>query len=132
MKRQRRIIQTIYSLLACAAASAGITAVSSTQGDEPTVTITRIDPLVRLFPDLPAPASFNETAHVPRGGSAPSAFAVTVSRDVDVSLSISRLERDDGASLRTRPRVYNLVPVHVEGNTQGSMCSEPGGPLPEG
>jgi glycosyl hydrolase family 123 len=132
MKRQRRIIQTTYSLLACVAASAGIAAVSSTQGDEPTVTITRIDPLVRLFPDLPAPASFSKTAHVPRGGSAPSAFAVTVSRDVEVTLSVTRIKRDDGVGLRTRPRVYNLVPVHVEGNTQGSMCSEPSGPLPEG
>ena len=65
MKRQRRIIQTIYSLLTCVVAAAGITVVSPTQGDEPTVTITRIDPLVRLFPDLPAPASFSANGPCP-------------------------------------------------------------------
>ena len=40
--------------------------------------------------------------------------------------------RADGTPFRGEVNVYELMPVHVEGNSQGSLCSKPGGPVPEG
>ncbi|HJN16037.1 MAG TPA: DUF4091 domain-containing protein [Armatimonadota bacterium] len=96
------------------------------------MSITRVDPLIRLFPDRPSPAAFSEAAHAPRGGSAPVAFTVIVSRDVEAALSVTEITGEDGVTLEAQPTIYSLVPVHVEGNTQGSMCSKPGGALPDG
>lgn len=98
----------------------------------PSINVTRCDPLLRLFPDLPSPPVYTGAAHVPRGGPAPMLFAVSSSHDRTCRVTVTDAQRADGTPLRGQALVYGLLPVHVEGNTQGSMCSKPGGAVPEG
>ncbi len=42
------------------------------------------------------------------------------------------IRREDGLPLSGRVTTYRLLPVHVEGNTQGSLRNRPGGEVPEG
>jgi hypothetical protein len=107
-------------------------AVETGEKTMPSVRVTRCDPLLRLFPDRPPPPAYDRPAHVPRSGSAPILFAVTAAQDGARRLTIKHIRRDDGTALKGQARIYELLPVQVEGNTQGSMCSKPGGALPEG
>ena len=91
------------------------------------------DSLLRIYPDLPPPALTNEgVIHTARGGTAPLLFAATSPKDRTCRIGASIPCRGDGTPLRGQVQVYKLLPVHVEGNVQGSKCSKPGGPVPEG
>lgn len=103
------------------------------EGDDGQVKVVRVDVCDRLYPDR-EPPNFVEIGpiSVPRGGSAAFQFAVTGQKDVSCKMNLAAVTRDDGRVLDGRVRGYQLLPVHVEGNTQGSMKNRPGGEVPQG
>ena len=114
----------------------GIAAVCfAAAGQESTaqVTLVRVDVLDRVYPDRPPP-DFTDVGpvSVARGGSAPIQLVATSRGNVSFRMAVGPLRRDDGVPLAGRVGVYRLLPVHVEGNTQGSLKNRPGGEVPEG
>ncbi len=97
------------------------------------VSLVRVDALDRVYPDRAAVASAETMpVSVPRGGSVAFQFAARSERGVSCKMSIVEVKRDDGHVLAGSVRAYHLLPVHVEGNTQGSMKNRPGGKVPLG
>ena len=68
----------------------------------------------------------------PRGGTATFQFAVVSDTQVTARIAVSPVRQTGGAELAGHVRLHRLLPVHVEGNTQGSLKNRPGGEVPEG
>ncbi len=116
-------------VLCVAAASAA----APESGTGSAVTVVRVDGLDRVYPDRIPPAPADEAPiSIARGGSVAVQFAVTSRRDVSCNMGVAAVRRNDNLLLDARVRIYRLVPVHVEGNTQGSMKNRPGGQVPDG
>ena len=97
------------------------------------VSLVRVDVLDRVYPDRAAVAAVDAgPVGVPRGGSIAFQFAVNGERGVRCKMKVAPVKRDDGRVLDGRVRAHHLLPVHVEGNTQGSMVNRPGGKVPDG
>lgn len=95
--------------------------------------LVRVDSLDRVYPDRPAPAADDDRpVSVPRGAGADFQFAATADRNLSCRIAISPILRRDGEPLAGRIRTYRLLPVHIEGNTQGSLKNRPGGEVPDG
>lgn len=97
------------------------------RGESVMLTVTRVDVLERVFPDRPpesmAPA---ELRHVPRGGSVPFQFAVSAeTKDTCVMSVVSVKRKDDDVPLACRTTWYEVLPVHVEANSQGCSSTSP-------
>ena len=96
-------------------------------------TLVRVDSLERVYPDRPASAIDEDTpVSTPRGAAVAFQFAATSSRDVLCRTSLGPIQRQDGTPLAAKTTTYRLLPVHVEGNTQGSKKNYPGGKVPDG
>ncbi|HUT91621.1 MAG TPA: DUF4091 domain-containing protein [Thermoguttaceae bacterium] len=97
------------------------------------VTLARVDALDRVYPDR-APPDFTDIGpvSVAREGSIAFQFAAVSQQDVSCRMNVGVIARDDGVPLAGRVATYRLLPVHVEGNTQGSLKNRPGGEVPEG
>jgi hypothetical protein len=97
------------------------------------VTLSRVAVLDRVYPDRPPPRVVDDVpVSVPRGGSVAIQFAATSLNNRLCRMAVGPVQRDDGELLDGRVVVYRLLPVHVEGNTQGSLKNRPGGDVPEG
>jgi hypothetical protein len=97
------------------------------------VTLARVDVLDRVYPDRPPPDFPDDRpVSVPRGGSAAIQFAATSPVNMSCGMAVGPLQREDGLPLAGRVATYRLLPVHVEGNTQGSLRNRPGGQVPDG
>ncbi len=95
--------------------------------------LVRVDALDRVYPDRPALAATDATPiSVTRGAGAAFQFAATSTHDLSCHIAPGPIQRDDGTPLACRPRTYELLPVHVEGNTQGNKKNRPGGAVPDG
>lgn len=97
------------------------------------LSLVRVDVLDRVYPDREvAPSVEAGPISVPRRGSLAFQFALSGPRNVSCKMNLAAVKRDDGQVLSGRVRGYQLLPVHVEGNTQGSMKNRPGGEVPKG
>lgn len=97
------------------------------------VTLTRVDSLERVYPDRPSPVAADDVPiSIARGGSTAFQFAATSPHDVSSRMVVGAIQRDDGLPLAGQVTTYRLLPVHVEGNTQGSLRNRPGGDVPKG
>ena len=93
--------------------------------------VVRVDLLERVFPDRwPAAAAQDEAISVPRVGTVAFQFAVRGPGAGRCTLSVGRIARSDGAAYQGKATLYELLPVHVEANTQGSMRTRVGGRPP--
>ena len=87
----------------------------------------------RLFPDRPPSPAASTRISVPRGAPAVFQFALTSDKAGAATVAVSTIARESlGGNFPGEARVHFLLPVHVEGNTQGSKINRPGGPVPEG
>jgi glycosyl hydrolase family 123 len=107
-----------------------LTAVEPQTSTQPT--LTRVDVLDRIYPDRPPQAADDTPISTPRGAAVALQFAATSQQDTSYRIVPGPIHRDDGTPLAARIRAYKLLPVHVEGNTQGSKKNRPGGKVPEG
>ena len=97
------------------------------------VIVQHVDSLDRVYPDRPSPDALRDVPiSIPRGGSAAFQFTATSPRDVSCKVVLGAIKREVGPPLDGRATTYRLLPVHVEGNTQGSLKNRPGGEVPDG
>ena len=112
---------------------AAVCLATAAQPATPQVTLVRVDALDRVYPDrAPVAAAGDTPISVARGGIAAFQFAATAPQEASCRMDLGALRRDDGLPLAGRVTTYRLLPVHVEGNTQGSLRNRPGGEVPEG
>ena len=112
---------------------AAVCLMAAGQQPPPQATLARVDVLDRVYPDRPPPAAADDVPiSIARGGSAALQFAAISPRDVACRMRLGAITRNDGLRLAGRVTTYRLLPVHVEGNTQGSLRNRPGGEVPEG
>jgi len=84
------------------------------------LSVTRVDPLDRIFPDRPpTPASFTDPLSVPRGGDVAFQFGVTYPQDADCEVAVTELVREGNQSLAASVTVYEVIAVPVEANNNG-------------
>lgn len=114
----------------CLAAAFLTTAVPQTKSQP---TLVRVDALDRVYPDRPPSAIADDTPiSTPRGAALAFQFAATSPRNLTCRITAGPIQKQDGTPLTARLRTCRLLPVHVEGNTQGSKKNRPGGKVPEG
>lgn len=99
----------------------------------PQPTLVRVDALDRVYPDRPAVAvTGHARGNTARGSAVVFQFAAASSTDLTGQIIPGPIRRKDGTPLDARIRTYRLLPVHIEGNTQGSKKNRPGGKVPDG
>ena len=119
-----------YTTIACLATLL-LTATGVADTRQPT--LVRVDALDRVYPDRPASAVIDSIpVSTPRNASVVLQFAATSPVDLAGRVIPSPVRRKDGTPLDATIRTYRLLPVHIEGNTQGSKKNRPGGPVPDG
>lgn len=91
-----------------------------------------LDVHARIYPDLlPDTEPVYELKAVPRNYTLGMQLAVNVNNSQQVSISIENLKHNvTNVPFPGTIELNKLLPVHVEGNTQGSMINVPGGPIP--
>jgi hypothetical protein len=86
----------------------------------------------RLYLDRRPAAADLPLVATPRGSTVTFQFAVVSDTQVTAQVAVSPVRRAGGTELAAQVRLHRLLPVHVEGNTQGSLKNRPGGEVPEG
>lgn len=86
----------------------------------------RIDTLDRVFPDAePKPLEYIEPLAVPRGGKVAFQFAIKAEQAGKFKINVHAIRGPNGATLKGRTKLYKILPVHVEANSQGCSSTYP-------
>ena len=88
-----------------------------------------IDLYERIFTDSFPVGEYNATFDIPRNYQL--SFPIAVRHDTECSYKVKVLIEKDGNKIENEMNFFSILPVTVEGNTQGSMINVPGGSFPE-
>jgi hypothetical protein len=90
-----------------------------------------LDEHYRIYPDrFPDSITLNQPINVPRNYTVCFQLALRSTVNEDCRVSLAEIKDDKGRSRGFNLIVHQLLPVHVEGNTQGSLINHPGGEPP--
>jgi hypothetical protein len=82
----------------------------------------RVDVMDRIFPDIePNPLIYQKPIAVPKGACASFQFAVKANKTAICEVKLSKIIAEDNSPFKGKCSIYQILPVHVEGNTD--KCS---------
>ena len=83
-----------------------------------------VDTMDRVFPDIaPKPMLYTDPISVPRGGKVAFQYAVTSVVGLTYTMSVSPAKRSDDTVLSGAYTLYEILPVYVEGDSNGAGTS---------
>jgi len=97
----------------------------------PSLNVIRVDSLSRVYPDrTPTPAAYAQPVSVPRGASVSFVFAAMMTPGQICALSVSPPRQEDGTGIVAQSALYEVLPVHIEANTNVPNRDTPASPPP--
>lgn len=128
--KMKSIARIILGLTIFVAGQLRATDVKASRFDKLEVMLLNQD--ARIFTDrFPESKGAAHIIGVPRNYQLKFQLALRGQASQRISLKLTDLKNEAGEAFKGQLKIMQLLPVHVEGNTQGSLINRPGGPTPD-